>query len=140
MKTNRCLFAAAFALLAFAAPALRAAEPEFPLKSGYRALTLNLPKHQVRFLNPGDRVDFMVTFEALTKGGKDQVTATLLQNVTVLQVDREAGLVQLQVNPNEAQYAALANQGKHDVWLLKRAEGDIELPPMEMASFRKLFR
>ena len=49
------------------------------------------------------------------------------------------GTIVLLVNPNEAQYAALSlAQGQ--VSLSLRTEGDKELHPMEIASFKRLIR
>ena len=51
----------------------------------------------------------------------------------------EKASVSLALNPNEAQYLALAiKQG--DTTVIMRGLGDAEMHPMEMASFRKLFR
>ena len=112
-----------------------------PLPAGYRAVTLPAARHQLAYVKPGDRIDLMVTFEALLpKGDKEEVTATILQNVSVLNVDRSEGLIDLALNPNEAQYAVLSMEGKKTIWIERRAEGDVEMKPLEMASFRKLFR
>ncbi|MBI5246877.1 MAG: hypothetical protein HY923_06820 [Elusimicrobia bacterium] len=125
-----------------AAPSLALADKPVALASGYRALSLPFPDHQLRWLEAGDRVDLMTTFEALLgkKGdeSKEEVTATILQNVRVLAVDKTLGIVQLEVNPNEAQYAALFTSKTN--WLSKRAPDDKEMKPMEMANARKLFR
>lgn len=115
----------------------------FPI--GYRGYTLTLPGYQLAFLNKGDRVDMVVTFEAqMEDKTKEKVTATILQNVLIAGVRapaklEDSGVVELVVNPNEGQYAALAVQ-QGSVQLLLRAEGDTEMHPMEMASFRKLFK
>lgn len=115
------------------------------LTAGYRAFSLTLPGSHLVFVNKGDRVDVLVTFDAKVKDvEREKVTATILQNVVVLGVRAPAkldenGVVNLELNPNEAQYAALAVQ-EGAVQLLVRAEGDKEMKPMEMASFRKLFR
>ena len=101
--------------------------------------------HQLAFLKKGDYVDVMVTFEAkMAEGRKEKVTATILQNVRVVDVLKPAkaeapGAVQLLLNPNEAQYAALSD-AQGDIHIVRRAPGDTEMHPMEMASFRKLFR
>jgi hypothetical protein len=89
-------------------------------------------------------VDILVTFSA-EMGDKDktrmeEVTATIMQNVVVLAVSRPFGVVQVIFNPNEAQYAALFAAKDKTLWLSKRAAGDTEMHPMEMASARKLFR
>jgi predicted secreted protein len=112
---------------------------------GYRAVSLPLPGHQLAFLKKGDYVDVMVTFEAkMANQRKEKLTATILQNVKVIDVLKpakmeERGVVQLLVNPNEAQYAALSD-ARGDLHVVLRATGDFEMHPMEMASFRKLFR
>lgn len=134
---------AAVFLLA-AAPALAADNKAPALPAGYRAMALPFPSHQLRFVAPGDRVDIMATFSA-ELGEKDDkrkedVTATIMQNVVVLAVDHSHGVVQLIFNPNEAQYAALFAVKDKTLWLSKRAAGDTEMHPMEMASARKLFR
>lgn len=118
------------------------------IPAGYRALALPLPGTQLAFVKKGDRVDVLVEFEALmdVKGGdaKEKVAATILQNVVVADVKRpekldQTGAVELLLNPNEAQYAALSlEQGS--LHLARRAPGDSEMHPMEMATFRKLFK
>lgn len=111
------------------------------LGAGYRGVSLPLAAHQLVNVKPGDHVDVMVTFEAaLPKTGKEQVTATILQNVKVLTVDKTNGLLELSLNPNEAQYAVLAEEDQKTIWVERRADGDVEMKPLEMASFRKLFQ
>lgn len=113
------------------------------IKTGYRAVSLPVAQHQLAYIKAGEHVDVLVTFEAvLPKGTREMVTATILQNVLVLNVGGVGaeGVVQLALNPNEAQYAALAVDPKKTLWLIARAPGDEEMHPMEMASFRKLFR
>lgn len=133
----------AVVLVLAAAPAL-AAVPAPTLPSGYRAMALPFPSHQLRFVEPGDRVDILTTFTAEMgekgKTRKEEVTATIMQNVVVLAVDRTEGVIQLIFNPNEAQYAALFAVKDKTLWLTKRAAGDTEMKPMEMASPTKLFR
>jgi len=88
----------------------------------------------------------LVTFEAILSGGsKETVTATMLQNVVVLKVTRPDtvggnGVVQLLCNPNEAQYAALSLAQGKTINLVRRAPGDLEMRPMEIASLRKLVK
>jgi hypothetical protein len=112
---------------------------------GYRGMSLPVPGHQLVFLKKGDRADVMVTFDAVMEGKrKEKVTATILQNVVVVDVVKAAksdlpGVVQILLNPNEAQYAALSD-AQGDIHIVRRAPGDTEMHPMEMASFRKLFR
>ena len=133
----------AVALILAAVPAL-AADKAPTMPAGYRAMTMPFPSHQLRFLEAGDRIDMMTTFTAemgeKDKKHKEEVTATIMQNVLVLAVDRKEGVIQLIFNPNEAQYAALFAAKDKTLWLTKRAAGDTEMHPMEMASAAKLFR
>lgn len=113
---------------------------------GYRGVALPVQAYQLQFLEAGARIDVLTTFEAmLTDKRKEWVTATLLQNVLVLDVKAPAcgtqdGAIQLALNPNEANYVSLAIQSKKIVSIALRGKGDLEMHPMEMASFRKLFR
>jgi pilus assembly protein CpaB len=135
---------------------------------GYRAAVLGLrdSDQQLKGLvKPGDRVDILVTFDALMGDNrKEKVTATILQNVLVLAVGTNMGAgmsakqfktkevqeekasgmgdqvtISLALNPNEAQYLALARI-TGDTSVVLRGLGDVEMHPMEMASFRKLFK
>ncbi|HNW43925.1 MAG TPA: hypothetical protein PKI19_05420 [Elusimicrobiales bacterium] len=122
--------------------------PKPRIMPGYRGMSLPVSGYQTLFLAAGDRVDMLVTFEAVM-GGKEprteMVTATILQNIIVLNVTSPEsmdgpGVVQLLCNPNEAQYAALSlAQGKR-INITRRAPGDTQLSPMEIASFKKLLR
>jgi len=132
---------------------------------GYRGALLPIESEMKALIKPGDRVDVLVTFEAvMTDGRKERVTATILQNVLVIAVGTNLGqgmnakqfknmaaqeektaafaekaTASLALNPNEAQYLALAlKQG--ELTVVMRGLGDVEMHPMEMASFRKLFR
>lgn len=113
-------------------------------KQGYRAMSIGLPGTQLAFVKKGDRVDVVATFEAKMKDGKEKMSATMLQNVIVTNILRpakldEIGVLELLVNPNEAQYLALSRvQG--EIQVLVRAPDDTEMKPMEMAALRKLFR
>jgi Flp pilus assembly protein CpaB len=131
------------ALVLCAAPVL-AADNAPVLMAGYRALALPFPAHQVLFVSAGDRIDVMTTFTAemgdSKSSRKEDVTATILQNIVVLAVDRKEGVILIELNPNEAQYAALFAAKDKTLWLSKRAPGDKEMHPMEMASAKKLFR
>ncbi|OGS14508.1 MAG: hypothetical protein A2234_11435 [Elusimicrobia bacterium RIFOXYA2_FULL_58_8] len=95
---------------------------------------------------------------------KEKVTATILQNVLVLGVGSNLGQglssaqakakakdesadqsfsskmgLSLALNPNEAQYLSLSlKQG--DVAVVVRGLGDVELHPMEIASFKRLIK
>ena len=106
-----------------------------------------------------------MTFSAqMADNRKEDVTATILQNVLVIAVGTNLGqgmtalqakaqadkedksaafsekaMVALALNPNEAQYLALAKK-QGDTTVVLRGLGDLEMHPMEMASFRKLFK
>ncbi|MFC1679887.1 Flp pilus assembly protein CpaB [Elusimicrobiota bacterium] len=135
---------------------------------GYRGAIIPIESDMMKLVKPGDRIDVLVTFDALMADSrKEKVTATILQNVLVLGVGSNLGqgMTAMQFgekekkekqtaafaekgimsvggcspSTNEAQYLALAmKQGELTVVL--RGLGDIEMHPMEMASFRKLFR
>lgn len=120
--------------------------PEARILPGYRGVSLPIPASQALFLSRGERVDMLVSFDALTGADtKEKVTATILQNVIVTGVQKSAGpgepgVVQLLCNPNEAQYAALSLAQGSNISLIRRAPGDTELRPMEIASFRRLIK
>jgi pilus assembly protein CpaB len=126
---------------------------------------LPVDSDMLRLIKPSDRVDILVTFEAvMADGHKERVTATILQNILVLGVGSDLGqgrtsdeekaraaaeaaqgqfsdkgVLSLALNPAEAQYLALSiKQG--DVTTVLRGLGDVEMHPIEMASFQKLFR
>ncbi|HAM35546.1 MAG TPA: Flp pilus assembly protein CpaB [Elusimicrobia bacterium] len=132
---------------------------------GYRGAILGIEPELKPLVKPGDRIDVLVTFDALMADSrKEKVTATILQNVLVIAVGTNLGqglsakqakassekedktaafsekaMIALALNPNEAQYLALAmKQGETTV--VMRGLGDVEMHPMEMASFRKLFK
>jgi Flp pilus assembly protein CpaB len=132
---------------------------------GYRGAVIPVDNELLKLIKPGDRTDILVTFDALMADNrKEKVTATILQNVLVLGVGSnlgqgmtatqfgdaakkdeatsafaEKGILSVALNPNEAQYLSLAmKQG--EITVILRGLGDIEMHPMEMASFRKLFR
>lgn len=151
MKTRTIAVAAL--LVVSAALAVRSAEnAPAPKKAaareyevGYRGIAFEVSGAQLVSLKKGDRVDVLSIFDAaLDDKVKEKVTATILQNCMVIEIRRadkagEAGVVELLVNQNEAQYLALALvQGS--IHLIRRFEGDREMKPMEMASFRKLFK
>ncbi|MDQ7773832.1 MAG: RcpC/CpaB family pilus assembly protein [Elusimicrobiales bacterium] len=113
---------------------------------GYRGTAIPVGGDQLMYVKKGDRVDVLVTFDAkMEKDVKETVTATILQNVVVLNVEKpaspeEPGVIELLLNPNEAQYAALSVAQGKKVHVTVRAPGDLELHPMEMASFRRLIK
>jgi Flp pilus assembly protein CpaB len=124
----------------------RSADTSSPdaVPTGYRGVAVPVSGDQAAFLKKGDRVDALVTFDAQLKDKiKEKLTATIIQNALVLDIIKPAkledkGVVELVLNPNEAQYLALGlKQG--DLTLTVRSDGDKEMKPMEMASFRKLF-
>ncbi len=126
---------------AWAAEAKGKADGPAALKSGYRSVTIPLESFKIEGIEAGDRVDMLITFDAKMADGKPEtVTATILQNVAVLGIAKDRDSVVLALNPNEAQYAVLSLTAARMIWFLKRAPGDDELKPMEMASYRKLFR
>ena len=151
MKTSIAVAAGTLVVLAAAAAwsggqkeAPRAPNVEF-VPAGYRGLAIPLSASQVEFLKKGDRVDVFVTFDAqMDKGVKEKVTATILQDILVLAVKKpaspnEPGVAELILNMKEAEYAALSlHQG--EINLAIRAQGDTKMEPLEMASFRKLFK
>jgi Flp pilus assembly protein CpaB len=132
---------------------------------GYRGCVLPLENDLLRLVKPGDRVDILVTFDAVMGDNrKEKVTATILQNVLVLGVGSNLGQgmssaqakakdksesvdqsfsdkmgLSLALNPNEAQYLSLSQeQGR--VSVVVRGLGDVELHPMEIASFKRLIK
>ncbi|MDE2040178.1 MAG: Flp pilus assembly protein CpaB [Elusimicrobia bacterium] len=132
---------------------------------GYRGAILSVDPEMKALIKPGDHVDVLVTFDAvMADGHKEKVTATILQNVLVIAVGTNMGqgmnakqfnaasasenkaaafseksMISVALNPDEAQYLALAMvQGQISV--IVRGLGDVEMHPMEMASFRRLFK
>ncbi|MDD4004072.1 MAG: Flp pilus assembly protein CpaB [Elusimicrobiaceae bacterium] len=132
---------------------------------GERGAVLGVDAAIMGLVKPGDRIDIMVTFEAvMLDGRKEKVTATILQNILVLGVGGNLGqgmsertaeakkkaeksaqafsdksVLSLSLSPIEAQFLALSEK-QGDVSIVVRGMGDMEKHPMEMASFRKLFR
>lgn len=149
--------------------ALLALSPEAGLSvkvpPGFRGAILPVENELLKLIKPGDRVDILVTFDAvMADGKKEKVTATILQNVLVLgvgsnlgqgltadiakqraaqeaaaQAFSEKGILSLSLNPIEAQYLALS-QKNGDVNVVVRGLGDIEVHFLEIASFRKLIK
>ncbi len=122
---------------------LKAGKLEVP--PGYRGASIDISTSKMGSIRPGDRIDVLVTFDAImANNSKEKVTATILQNVLVLDVLRGAnsedtGAIKMALNPVEAQYNALSlYQGNVDV--VRRDPGDTEMHPMEIASFKKLFK
>jgi len=131
---------------------------------GYRGAILPADSDLIKLIKPGDRVDILVTFDAIVGDKKEKVTATILQNVLVLGVGSnlgqgisadlakkqsaqeaamqsfsDKGVLSLALNPIEAQYLALS-QKVGEVNIVVRALGDVEIHYMEIASFKKLIK
>jgi len=149
--------------------ALLALSPEAGLSvkvpPGFRGAILPVENELLKLVKPGDRVDILVTFEAVMGDNrKERVTATILQNALVLgvgtnlgqglnmdaakqkaaaeaaaQAFSDKGVLSLSLNPIEAQYLALS-QKNGDVNVVVRGLGDIEVHFMEIASFKKLIK
>ena len=132
---------------------------------GFRGCVIPMDNDLMRLIKPGDRVDIVMTFEALTvEGKKERVAATVLQSVLVLgvgtnlgqglssiqakakdaqvaadQAFSDKGVISLSLNPAEAQYLALATEvGK--VTIIVRGIGDVELHPMPVAAMKNLIK
>jgi len=90
-------------------------------------------------------VDVLGVFDTVSaSGAKEMFAATVLQNIRVLGVTttknlRGKGVLTLELNPMEAEYAFLALR-QADLGVAVRAPDDVESHPMEMAAFRRLFR
>lgn len=130
----------------------------------YRAFILAVDNSVASLIKPSDKVDVLLTFDALLKGGaKEKMTATILQDIQVLGVgsnlgqgmdssskanaaEREANnsafsdssVLSLSLSPIEAQYLALAKE-EGDVTVIVRSTGDTKVYPIEISSFSKLF-
>ncbi|MDE1977298.1 MAG: hypothetical protein KGI84_08585 [Elusimicrobia bacterium] len=115
------------------------------LHAQYRAVSLPISQDQLIGIKPGDRVDVLAVFDvAAAKEPKKMLAATVLQNVAVLGIATDGGLfgkgvVTLELNPVEAQYAVLVER-RADLYLAKRAPGDTALHPMQMSDFGGFFR
>lgn len=130
----------------------------------YRAFILEVNNNVSSLVKPGDKVDILLTFEAALKGGtKENMAATILQNILVLGVGSNLGqgldaaskaansekeanaaafsdrsVLSLALTPLEAQYLALAQQ-EGDITIVVRSSGDSKMYPMAVSSFSKLF-
>ncbi|MDD5630119.1 MAG: Flp pilus assembly protein CpaB [Elusimicrobia bacterium] len=132
---------------------------------GYRGAILGIEPELRALIKPGDRVDVLVTFDALlTDNRREKVTMTILQNLLVLAVGSNLGqgldakgaksladkeertaafaekaMIAVALNPEELQYLELAKeQGKTSVGL--RGLGDHLLHPIKVAMFRELLK
>ena len=130
----------------------------------YRAFILDVNNNVSNLVKPGDKVDILLTFEAALKGGtKENMAATILQNILVLGVGSNLGqgldaagkaansekeanaaafsdrsVLSLALTPLEAQYLALAKE-EGEITIVVRASGDSKMYPMAVSSFSKLF-
>jgi hypothetical protein len=132
------------------APGLWARLPEkagerMPMPKGYRSVSLPVSGDELLDLRSGDRVDIISVFDAVgTTKVKEKMAATILQNVKVLGTGvpkggEGQGTVLLMLNPVEAQFAILAIQ-QGSIAISRRDPGDVEIYPMEISTYRKLFR
>jgi Flp pilus assembly protein CpaB len=129
------------AVMAVCAAGANAEDLNMKVPPGYRATVVPADKAEFLFIKPGDRLDMLVTFDAQMKdNSKEKVTASILQNVLVLDTVCKGGVyaVVLALNPNEAQYAMLSLG--YQVHFTIRGKGDTEMHPMEIASFRRLIK
>ena len=130
----------------------------------YRAFILEVNNNISNLVKPKDKVDILLTFEASLKGGtKENMAATILQNILVLGVGSNLGqgldaaskaansekeanaaafsdrsVLSLALTPLEAQYLALAQQ-EGEITVVVRSSGDSKMYPMAVSSFSKLF-
>jgi pilus assembly protein CpaB len=130
----------------------------------FRAFILNIDNNVISLIKPNDKVDVLLTFDALLKtGGKEKMTATILQDVSVLGVGNNLGqgmdssarersansqadasaftdrsALSLALSPIESQYLALAKE-EGEITIIVRSAGDTKLIPLEISSFSKLF-
>jgi hypothetical protein len=112
---------------------------------GYRAVVVPVSCSEAELVRSGDRVDVVATFDRSDSSSiKEARAETFLQNVLALAVqaprsDQNCGAVVLALNPYESQFAFLAMDRKK-IHVSIRPRGDVEIRPMEIISFRKLFR
>lgn len=131
-----------------AAGALKVAKSSFDKAGpgrGRRSVGVPVPEDQLLTVKPGDHVDILAVFDRVNGAGvKEKTAATILQNVKVLGVTtsadlRATGVLTLELNPVEAQYALLGVR-QADLGVAVRSPGDDEKYPMEMSAFFRLFR
>ncbi len=114
-------------------------------RPGWRSVGITVGEDQLLSVKPGDRVDLLVVFDVSgPSGAKEELAATILQNVRVLGVATSGdlhgkGVLTLELNALEAQYAVLGAR-QADMSVAVRAPEDVEIHPIEMAAFRNLFR
>lgn len=129
-------------VLLAAATAASAAEFKVPpgdgLKPGERVVVMPAASYETAYIEPGDRVDMVVTL--FTGAARGLTSITVLQNVRVLDKRSKGGSawLVLALNPMEAQYALLSQKFRVNFSL--RGKGDEEVAPIETASYAGLFR
>lgn len=130
---------------------------------GYRGAVLPIDGGTAALVRPGDRVDVLVTFDAVMQDGRrEKATATILQNILVVGVggdlgqgldaaaskrraerDERAALfsekstISLALNPLELEYLALAGQ-QGTTTIGVRGLGDGLMHPLDIATLRRL--
>ncbi len=149
-------------------PSLTSLSPEagisLKVQPNHRAFILQVDNQVSGLIKPGDKVDVLLTFEAILRGGsKERMTATILQDISVLGVgsnlgqgmdsgtraaaaDRAANnaaftdrsALSLSLSPLESQYLALARE-EGEITIIVRSTGDTKVYPIEISSFSKLF-
>jgi len=129
---------------------------------GYRGGLVPIDPELKSLVKPGDRVDVLLTFDAVMPDGRRQkVTATLLQNVLVIAVGSDLGpgtmsgsagssaaadraaffaekpTISVALNPLELEYLALAvQQGNTTVGV--RGVGDEAMHPIDLAILNRI--
>ncbi|WP_428898239.1 pilus assembly protein CpaB [Parelusimicrobium proximum] len=125
----------------------------------------DVPLSVSALIKPEDRIDILLTFDAVMKdtGKTEKITFTLLQYVLVLGVGSDLGQgisaaqsaansardaessafsdsssISLALDPRDAQYLALAEQ-EGDITLVVRNAADANQPSLDISSISKLF-
>ena len=130
-----------------------------------RGFVMTVDNNVASMIKPDDKVDILLTFEAMMKSGaRQRVTVTLLQAITVLGVGANLGqgldakaaaalrnqeedsaaytdstALSLALSPRDAQYLALARE-EGNLSVVLRSPGDVNMYQMEIATFEKLFQ
>jgi hypothetical protein len=113
--------------------------------AGKRAVAVSIGEDQLLDVKVGDRVDLIGVLEVVTSTrSREMLSATILQNVRILGIAHAGsllgkGVLSLELNPIEAQYAHLA-ANQTVLGLSRRAASDSEMHPFEMSSLREMFR
>lgn len=106
----------------------------------YRAYPVAVDAVTARMVKEGDKVDILCALKAImrNKKGTQPIVATLLQDITVLEVAEIKGLNYLivQGSPIENQYLALASA--QNIKVILRRKDDIKIAPIAISSFEDL--